>query len=144
MFDAQLQFIDQFENNLFKEFEKAVNEFDFVMKDYIVNKQLFRRGIDGNEKRLTGYVRTTIRIKRAKGDPTDRTTLRDSGDFYAHIEVTGTPQYFVISSDVPYDENIIRRYGKDVLKISNENMYDFMTNYFLPNLKQYANNILTK
>lgn len=144
MFDTQLQFIDQFESNLYREFEKTIRDYDFVMKDYIINKQLFREGIDGNEKKLPGYTRTTIRLKIAKGDPADRTTLRDEGEFYAHIQIDAFSDRFEVSSNVPYDEFIIKRYGRDILKITHENMLDFMLTYFLPNLKNYANNIIAK
>jgi len=138
MFDSQKRFVGELEANLMKELEHTIQSFDFVLKDYVINKQLFRQGIDGDGVKLPGYKRTTIRYKIAKGDPTDRTTLRDDGDFYRHIEVTATPQYFVVSSDVPYDDKIIKRYGKGVLKITNENMREFMDAYFLPNLKDYV------
>jgi len=141
MFKEQLQFLDEFEANLYKQFEKAVIDYDFVMKDYIINKQLFREGIDGDGVKLPGYKRTTIRLKIAKGDPADRTTLRDSGQFYAHIQIDAFSDRFEVSSNIPYDEFILKRYGRDILKITNENMNDFMTTYFLPNLKNYVNNI---
>jgi hypothetical protein len=138
MFESQKRFVGELEANLMKELEHTIQSFDFVLKDYVINKQLFRQGIDGDGVKLPGYKRTTIRYKIAKGDPTDRTTLRDDGDFYRHIEVTATTQYFVVSSDVPYDDKIIKRYGKGVLKITNENMREFMDAYFLPNLKEYV------
>lgn len=138
LFETQKKFVEELENQLFRQFELTIQSFDFVLKDYIINKQLFIRGIDGEGVKLPGYKRTTIRYKIAKGDPTDRTTLRDDGDFYRSIEVTATPQYFVVSSDVPYDDKIIKRYGKGVLKITHENMREFMDVYFLPNLKEYA------
>jgi hypothetical protein len=140
LFDTQINFINGLEAALFRVMEETVQQFDFVMKDYIINKQLFTQGIDGNSVKLPGYKRTTIRYKIAKGDPTDRTTLRDEGSFYRSIEITATSQYFVVSSDVPYDDKLTKKYGKDILKITNENMREFMDVYFLPNLKKYVNN----
>jgi len=144
MFDAQIKFIESFESNLLSEFERTVMDFDFVLKDYIVNKQLFREGIDGDGKKLAGYKRTTIKYKIAKGDPTDRTTLRDSGEFYAYIQIEAFSSYFTISSNVGYDNFIIKRYGRNILKITSENINDFMFTYFLPKLKNYANNSIAK
>jgi len=138
LFDAQIKFITELEKELFSELEKTIQEYDFVLKDYIINKQLFREGIDGDGNKLLGYRRTTIRIKIAKGDPVDRTTLRNEGDFYRHIEITATPYYFVVSSNVPYDDKLINKYGKGILKVSHENMREFFNNYFIPNLREYA------
>jgi hypothetical protein len=100
MFGAQKKFIDDLQFQLMKELEMTIRAFDFVLKDYIINKQLFTQGIDGDGIKLPGYKRTTIRIKIAKGDPVDRTTLRDKGEFYAHIRIDAFSDRFEVGSDV--------------------------------------------
>jgi len=87
LFEKQIKFIDELEQQLFIQLELTIRSFDFVLKDYVINKQLFREGVDGNNIKLPGYRRTTIRLKIAKGDPVDRTTLRDDGEFYSHIQI---------------------------------------------------------
>jgi hypothetical protein len=144
VFDRQINFINEFESQLFKELEIAIRSFDFVLKDYIVNKQLFREGIDGKGEKLPGYKRTTIRLKIAKGDPADRTTLRDEGDFHSQIQIDAFNDRFEVSSNVNYDKFILKRYGKDVLRITDENFREFMKNYYLPKLKEYVNNKFAK
>lgn len=56
--------------------------------DLIRWNQLYK-GIDGTGKRLDeiggGYADSTIRKKLAKGQPTDRVTLFDTGDYYDSI-----------------------------------------------------------
>jgi len=144
IFIKQKEYLDKLESDIFLEFEKTIRQFDFVLKDFIVNKQLFREGIDGNNKKLPGYKRTTIRLKISKGDPADRTTLKDSGDFYANIEIKAFSGHFEVSSGVEYDKFILKRYGKDVLRITDENFQLFVKNYFIPNFKSYVNNQFTK
>lgn len=144
LFEKQIKFIDEVESQLFKQLETTIRSFDFVLKDYVINKQLFREGVDGNNVKLPGYRRTTIRLKIAKGDPVDRTTLRDSGEFYSHIQVDAFSDRFEVSSNVSHDVHIIKRYGKDVLKISNENIQEFMQTYFIPNFRNYVKNNFTK
>ena len=138
VFRIQKKFVSDFEIELFQELKRTINAFDFVLKDMIVNKQLFRDGIDGNGNKLAGYARTTIRIKLAKNHPVDRTTTRDEGLFHALIEVTGTQQSLVITSDVSYDKWIVKRYGRNILKLTPEHIREFMIKYFLPNLKQHV------
>lgn len=136
LFRKQKEFITRLENDLFfSQLKITLKQFDFVVIDYITNKQLFQKGIDGKGKKLEGYARTTIRIKKSKGDPTDRTTLRDKGEFYL-LQVDAKDDGFEITTDVTYGKFIIGRYGKDVLRVSNENMKEFFEVYFIPNLKK--------
>lgn len=140
IFAKQINFVNELEENIFPTFRDVLKQFDFVVKDYVVNKQLFQKGIDGNKERLPGYSRTTIRLKISKGQPVDRTTLHDSEKFVASIEIDAFSDRFEVSSNVSYDKYIIKRYTKDVLKPTKENMEDFFRVYFLPNLKNYVNN----
>jgi hypothetical protein len=136
IFEKQIKFIEDFESTIFRTFEQTVQEFDFVLKDYVINKQLFRQGIDGDGKKLPGYKRTTIRAKLRKGDPIDRTTLRNEGEFYSHIQIDAFSDHFEITSNVEHDKFIIKRYGRNVLKITEDNFQEFMRNFYLPNLKK--------
>lgn len=145
LFDAQISFLRSIKEELIEEsFREVIGEYGFVIKDYIVNKQLFQKGIDGNEKRLEGYKRTTIRLKISKGQPVDRTTLHDEEEFVRSIVVQETQDGFEISSDVPHDKFIVKKYGLNVLAPSRKNMKEFMEVYFLPKLKQNVNNKITE
>lgn len=140
IFFEQIAFIDSFQEKLFNTFQEVVNQFGFVIRDFVVNKQLFQKGIDGKGERLPGYQRTTIRIKLGKGQPVDRTTLHDTEKFVGSIVVDAFQDRFEISSNVTYDKFIIRRYGRDILRPTDENFEEFMINFFLPKLKDNVNN----
>lgn len=145
LFSEQIEFLKEFrENKIHEALKLSISDFGFVLKDFIVNKQLFREGIDGQGKKLRGYARTTIRLKISKGQPADRTTLHDEEDFVNSIQVDDYQDRFEISSDVAHDKYIIKKYGINVLSPTNENMKDFMEKYFLPKLKQYADNEFAK
>tara|TARA_R110000851_G_scaffold108617_1_gene230034 strand:- start:19199 stop:19642 length:444 start_codon:yes stop_codon:yes gene_type:complete len=144
IFQKQQRFVGALEKTLMAELERTINEFGFVLKDFVTNKQLFREGIDGDGEKLEGYKRTTIRIKLRKGDPVDRTTLRDEGDFHNSITIDAFPERFEVSSNVTHDKYIIERYGSSVLKITNENFREFMENYFIQNLKKQINGRFAK
>lgn len=141
LFDKQIAFINSLEAQIYNDLQVTLEAFDFVVLDYVRNKQLFQKGIDGKGKKLQGYTRTTIRIKQRKGDPYNRTTLRDEGEFYASLVLTAGPDGFEISTDVPHADKLTKRYGKDILRPTNENFAEFMRVYFLPNLKR---NVKTK
>lgn len=140
IFFEQLNFIDEFESKLNEVLKQTINQFGFVLKDFVVNKQLFQKGEDGKGERLPGYRRTTIKIKISKGQPADRTTLHDTEKFVGSITIDAFEDRFEISSNVTYDKYIIKRYGRDVLRVSDENFREFLDNYFLPKLKKNGNN----
>lgn len=144
IFNRQKKFVDTLEMTLMTQLEKTIKDFDFVLEDYIVNKQLFREGIDGDGNKLEGYKRTTIRLKLRKGDPVDRTTLKDENEFHPSIQIDAFFDRFEVSSDVSHAKYILKRYGRNVLKITSENFKEFMENYFISNLKTNINGRFAK
>jgi len=96
---------------LFVLLRETIDNKSFIIKDYIVRKQLYDKGVDGKEKRLKGYTRTTIRYKISKGQPADRTTLKDKGDFHVSITIDAYPDRFEISSSVSHSKYLIAKYG---------------------------------
>lgn len=142
MFDRIINFLERLlPRAIDNSFEQAVREHGDVLKNYIVENQLYNRGIDGNEKKLAGYSRTTISIKRAKRQPVDRTTLRDTGKFHDSVTVHATTDGFYVTTDVYYDTYLFKDYGPDIIKITNENMRDFVRDYVLKKVKQNADQI---
>ena len=51
--------------------------------------QLYKRGIDSWPRQIKpGYAIRTIRDKQDKRQPTDRVTLRDTGEFHGNFKIT--------------------------------------------------------
>lgn len=145
IFKDQIQFVRDFRNQiLFNALRRTFNQFGFVLKDFIVNKQLFQRGIDGNNEMLPGYSRFTIRIKLSKQQPIDRVTLRDTGRFVNSITVEASGDNLEIKSNVDYDQYIVDQYTIDVLAPTKENLTEFLTNFFIPLLREQVTNILNQ
>lgn len=144
IFKAQKRFVTNLEKGMFMELQRTIGAFNYVLKDYVTNKQLFQKGIDGDGVKLAGYARTTIRMKIGKGQPVDRTTTVDEGDFHASIEIKAFSDRFEVSSNVPHDKYIVKRYGRNILKLTDENIREFMIVYFLPNMKRYVNSKIAK
>jgi len=143
-FKNLIGFVRDIEDRLiFETAEQVFNQFGFVIKDFIVNKQLFREGIDGTGERIApGYARTTIRLKISKGQPADRVTLHDSERSVDSITIEGTADSLVISSDVVYDKYIFKKYGKDVIRPTAENLIEFIEKFYIPRLKERVQNQL--
>jgi len=144
LFSKQISFIDNIQNEILKVFKQSLKRFDFVVIDYVTNKQLFQKGIDGSGKKLEGYTRLTIRYKLQKGQPVDRTTLRDTGAFYHSFKIDIFPDSFRISSNVVYDKYLTKKYGKNILKPTNKKMNEFIRHYVMPDIKKRINEQFAK
>lgn len=147
LFDRQIKFLNDVERDLFPVLQQTINTDRDVIEDFVTEDQLFERGVDGDNKKLRGYARTTIRIKNRKGQPTDRTTLRDTRRFHNSLFVEGFPLAFEVSSDVEYTKYLTtmgNRYGINILKPSIQNMTIFFDDFYIPNLKQDVNSKFAK
>ena len=74
-----ISFFENIESILFE----ITNEKD--TQDFLIDTlqdQLFTTGEDGDGVSLGNYSPITIKIKKRKGQPTDRITLKDTGAFY--------------------------------------------------------------
>ncbi len=104
--------------------------------------QLFITGEDGNGLSLGDYSPVTVKIKRAKGQPTDRITLKDTGEFYNSYEIDPFKGGFFINADgKKKDTDLFFQYGEDILK-PNEETSTLIAEYYEQRLFEYWENIL--
>ena len=110
-------------------------------ESYIVDlnaeEQLFEQGINRLGVEISDYAPyspVTIAIKEAKGQPTNRVTLRDEGDFESsfYLEV-GDKQFEIKASDFK-TEDLIKKYGRQILGLTNENIAKLIWQYVYPDL----------
>lgn len=101
---------------------------DFLIK--VLQDQLFETGADGNGESLGKYSFFTAQIKRVKGQPTDRITLVDTGDFYESYFIDAFRGGFIIDADgEKEDSNLFDRYGDDILKPDEETLEEIAEFY---------------
>ena len=89
------------------------------------------------------YASSTIKIKRRKGQPTDRVTLFDTGAFYNSLEVIAGKNDAVIRTIISYSVYLVDRYA-DILGLDKENWTKFLNNYTIPTIKKNFDDIITK
>ena len=93
--------------------------------------QLFKKGEDSLGNPITpGYTPFTIELKQAKGQPTNRVTLKDTGDFYnsflAYVDNAGD---IIINSDpikidsfTGAETDLTIKYGKDIIGLNEKSL----------------------
>lgn len=97
--------------------------------DLVTENQL-QKGIDGEGAKIQpAYTPFTVKIKRLKGQPTNRVTLKDEGDFYDSIDLrfgTGsTPWIFVVYATDDKVEKLQNKYGEGILGFNETSLNDF-------------------
>lgn len=85
--------------------------------------QMYKKGVDAKgEKIAPPYTEGTKAIKRAKGQPTNRVTLRDTGDFHESVFVDAEEKALRFGADDPKAEKLYKKYGPDVIGLTAENI----------------------
>lgn len=116
------------EDEIIEEITNQPETQDFLIK--ALQDQLFETGADGNGESLGKYSFFTAQIKRAKGQPTDRITLVDTGDFYESYFIDAFKGGFIIDADgEKEDSNLFDRYGDDILKPDEETLEEIAEFY---------------
>lgn len=114
---------------------------DAYIIDMNAEEQLFERGINRLGVEIMDYAPyspVTIEIKEAKGQPTNRVTLRDEGDFESSffLEV-GDKQFEIKASDFK-TEDLIKKYGRQILGLTDENIAILIWQYIYLDLMDEA------
>ena len=72
------------------------------------------------------YRPLTIQIKTGMGQPTDRVTLKDTGDFHGSFFINYGPNWFTISADDVKTQKIEKKYGVDIYGLDEKNMEEII------------------
>lgn len=97
------------------------------------NEQLFK-GIDSTGRTLEsiggGYAPLTIEIKKSKGQPYDRVTLKDTGEFYESFDVRPFKGGFRIEADaIKEDDDLTMEWGEDIIGLTEESKERLVIHY---------------
>ncbi len=84
--------------------------------------QLFNDGIDSLGDSLGEYSPFTVELKKAKGQPTNRITLKDTGDFYKTFKVeVKDDSFFINANPIKDDSNLFDDFGSEIVGLTEDN-----------------------
>ncbi|MCM1077870.1 MAG: hypothetical protein NC344_06870 [Bacteroidales bacterium] len=118
-----------------------IKENEAYIVDMNSQVQLYEQGVNRLGVKIADYqpyVPLTIRIKRMKGQPTDRVTLRDTGDFHASFYLVIGSESFEVKASDDKTETLIRKYGRQILGLTDENIAEVIWEYIYPELLEKA------
>jgi len=86
-------------------------------------QQLYDYGVNALGVEISSYqpyAPLTIDIKTTKGQPSDRVTLRDTGDFHGSFFVKFGKDGLVIDATDSKRDKLVRKYGKQIFGLTQE------------------------
>ena len=113
---------------------------DLNAQDQLFEQGINRLGVDIMD--YAPYSPYTIAIKEQKGQPTNRVTLRDTGEFESSffLEV-GARQFEIKASDWKTEE-LVKKYGRQIMGLTEENIKRLIWEYIYPDLLKKAKDVI--
>lgn len=118
---------------------KTLQENKALILDMNTEGQLFEKGVNRLNVEIdtfAPYHPETVRIKIEKGQPTNRVTLRDEGDFHSSFTVEFTNTGFEIKANDWKAKGLISKYGESILGLTNENFNELARHYIAPEISK--------
>ena len=120
-----------------KMIQKIIQENEAAIIDMNAQEQLFESGENSLGVSIASYAPyspITIEIKRLKGQPTNRVTLRDEGDFESSFYLVISDKQFEIKASDWKTEELVEKYGSSILGLTKENIASLTWDYIYPEL----------
>lgn len=134
--------LEQWQKSLPDVVLESVKDNEHYIVDLNTQSQLFDKGIDSEGQTITpGYSPLTISIKRSKGQPTDRVTLRDTGDFHRSFKISYGNDAFAIFADDPKAQKLENKYGSEIFGLTPDSL-DEAIEIVKPELNKKSSDII--
>lgn len=114
--------------------EELMTEVILDSKEEIIdiqNEQVFTKGLPDEE-----YSPFTKQIKRAKGQPSDRVTTFDEGDFFAGKEMELSNNSFSLDSRDSKTQKLINQYGEKIFEYDDSSKSMISQDFITPGLTE--------
>lgn len=135
--DNMLEKITEFRDNLDEYIRLEIIEDEAMILDMNSQSQLFEKGITRDGIRIDSYAPyspRTIQVKLAKSQPTNRVTLRDTGDFQgSFVLIINEDRFFIDATDWKTSK-LGEKYGEQIFGLTDENIEELAWEYLYPML----------
>lgn len=134
--------LEDYRDNIYSYLEAATTEAEDTIIDMNIS-QLYDSGERRDGTKITpAYAPETVAIKKKKGQPTNRVTLRDTFDWQASFWVQFYPDGFEIKASDWKTERLTQKYGDEILGLQDEMVKYLCETFYLPRLRTELRKIL--
>lgn len=136
--DEKIKRLKEFQSNASKYAIDALVDNDNIVLDMNFGEQLYMEGVNRNNVPIMDYkpyAPATEVYKQAKGQPYDRVTLTDEGDFASggELQRLSDTSAEILSNDEK-STWLQDKYGKEILGLKPDNMQEIREFYIKPAL----------
>lgn len=132
--DNLIDNLQDFLDNINTYLEAATIEAEDTITDMNIS-QLYDSGENRDGEKITPkYAPITVEIKREKGQPTNRVTLRDTFEWQASFYVQLYPDGFEIMASDWKTGQLKEKYGDEILGLQDVMVTYLIENFYLPRL----------
>jgi hypothetical protein len=135
--DNMIDKLKKFQNNTSEIIKGIITANQSIIVDMNTQDQLFEKGIDNKGTKLDSYHpyrQSTIKIKQMKGQPTNRVTLRDTGEFQSSFYLDIKDDSFEIKASDRKTSELMRNYSPDIFGLTDQNMNEISEHYIKPKM----------
>lgn len=125
--------------------QRIIMDNEAYIVDLNAQDQLYEEGINRLGVSIMDYAPyrpLTIAIKEQKGQPTNRVTLRDTGDFESSFYLEVSNKQFEVKASDWKTEALIKKYGRQILGLTDENISSLIWDYIYPDLMEKAREVI--
>ncbi len=102
----------------------SVNKNEKFITNMNTKDQLYKEGVNSDNVKIWSYRKyrpLTIKIKKRKGQPFNRVTLKDTGRFHSTFKVQAYNTKFEILSNSPLKKRLVKKYGRKIFGLTESN-----------------------
>lgn len=108
-----------------------------------LNQAQIYQGTDQNKQSIVpSYTPFTVRIKKRKGQPSNRVTLKDTGDFYESFKIQYDKKQFFIYADDDKTRDLLVKYGFDVFGLNDDSTQEVIEILKPELIEEFRNTLL--
>lgn len=124
--DDKIKRLREFESKVESNIILLAKDLEHLILD-MNRDQIEGSGVSNDNQKITPkYTPFTVKIKKAKGQPTTHVTLHDTGEFLDSLFVVYGDHYFAIGADDPKVKKLERKYGKDIFGLIEKNLRELI------------------
>jgi hypothetical protein len=141
--DTLITSLKEYKDNINEYMEDITRSIEDEIKDLNVHQQ-YDLGQDRNGNMITpGYTPFTISIKRWKGQPTDRVTLQDTGQFHSSFKIRYDEDSFELYANDWKTESLVEKYGNDIFGLHDDAARELADQVYQPRMIQKLKSVLS-
>lgn len=135
--------LTKYRDNINNYMEDITRSIEDEIKELNVHQQ-YDLGQDRNGDAITPeYAESTIRYKRRKGQPTDRVTLQDTGQYHDTFKIRYEAEGFELYANDWKAGFLDKKYGKEIYGLQDEAARELADQIYQPRMIQKLKNILS-